>query len=241
MQYTLEQGESPFDFLPTVSTLDSAELVTDYFLEMIAGYGAAYVLMCRVPQPHEVLTECILMDTRPPTWAKRYHAKGYIKTDPLVLTAQRRMTPCTWSEAMLEFSDDPAAQLIHKERLANGVTDGLLVPIHTIKGHGGLVSVATKDALTKEALNAMTFMSLVVHNQLSAMQQSDASELEGFTAREIECLQWSAAGKTDEEIAKILGLSVKTVYYHIDGAKRRINASSRTHAVASAIRIGLFN
>ena len=87
----------------------------------------------------------------------------------------------------------------------------------------------------------MTFMSLVVHNVLSAMQQSDPAELAAFTAREIECLRWAAAGKTDDEIAQILGLSVKTVFYHIDGAKRRINASSRTHAVANAIRIGLFN
>ncbi len=241
MQYTMTQYENHRDFLPNVSALDSAELVADYFQEVIASYGATYVLMCRVPQQHEVLSECILMDTRPAAWARRYHAKGYMMTDPLVLTAQRRITPCTWSEAMTEFSDNPAAQLIHKERLDNGVTDGLLVPIHTIKGHAGLVSIATKAALTKEALNAMTFMSLVVHNVLSAMQQSDPAELAAFTPREIECLRWAAAGKTDDEIAQILGLSVKTVYYHIDGAKRRINASSRTQAVANAIRIGLFN
>ena len=73
------------------------------------------------------------------------------------------------------------------------------------------------------------------------MQQSGASALDEFTAREIECLQWAAAGKSDAEIALILDLSAKTVYFHINGAKRRINASSRTHAVASAIRIGLFN
>ena len=241
MQYSMEHCESPVEFLPTVSALDSAEHVADYFQEVITGYGATYVLMCRVPQPHEALADCILMDTRPAAWARRYHAKGYMTIDPLVLTAQRRVSPCSWSEAMTEFSDDPTAQLIHKERLAYGVTDGLLVPIHTSKGHAGLVSIATKVALTDVALHALTLMSLVVHNQLSAMQQPDANELEAFTAREVECLQWSAAGKTDEEIAKILGLSVKTVYYHIDGAKRRINASSRTHAVASAIRIGLFN
>ena len=161
--------------------------------------------------------------------------------DPLVLTAQRRVTSCTWSEAMTEFSDDRTAQLIHKERLANGVADGILVPIHTAKGHAGLVSIATKTALTAESLHALTLMSLVVHNQLSAMQQADPAALAGFTAREIECLKWVAAGKSDAEIAQILELSAKTVYFHIDGAKRRINASSRSHAVARALRIGLFN
>ena len=241
MQYSLARCEIPFDFIPTVSALESPELVAGYFQEVITGYGATYVLMCRVPQPHEALADCILMDTRPAAWARRYRARGYLTADPLVLTAQRRMTSCTWSEAMTEFSDDPTAQLIHKERLANGVTNGLLVPLHTTKGHAGLVSIATKDALTDEAQHALTFMSLAVHNLLSAMQQSGASALDEFTAREIECLQWAAAGKSDAEIALILDLSAKTVYFHINGAKRRINASSRTHAVASAIRIGLFN
>ena len=241
MQYSMEYCESPVDFLPTVSALDTAELVADYFQEVITGYGGTYVLMCRVPQPHETLADCILMDTRPLAWARRYRDKGYVITDPLVLTAQRRVTPCTWSDAMAEFPNDQIAQLIHKERLANGVTDGLLVPIHTTKGHGGLVSIGTMSALTDEALHALTLMSLVVHNLLSAMQQSGASALDEFTAREIECLQWAAAGKSDAEIALILDLSAKTVYFHINGAKRRINASSRTHAVASAIRIGLFN
>lgn len=241
MQYSMTRCEIPFDFIPTVSALESAELVAGYFQEVITGYGATYVLMCRVPQPHEALADCILMDTRPAAWARRYRARGYLTADPLVLTAQRRIISCTWSEAMTEFSDDQTAQLIHKERLANGVTNGLLVPIHTTKGHAGLVSIATKVALTDEAQHALTFMSLVVHNLLSAMQQSDPAALATFTAREIECLQWVAAGKTDEEIAQILELSAKTVFYHISGATRRINASSRSHAVASALRIGLFN
>ena len=241
MQYSIENCESPFDFLPTVAALDTAELVAEHFQEVITGYGGIYVLMCRVPKPHEALADCILMDTRPPAWARRYRNKGYMNTDPLVLTAQRRVLPCTWSDAMAAFPDDPTAQLIHKERLAYGVTDGLLVPIHSTNGRAALVSIGTNAVLTDEALDALTMMSLVAHNILSAMQQSDPTELGAFTAREIECLEWVAAGKSDADIARILELSAKTVYFHVDGAKRRINASSRSHAVASAIRLGLFN
>jgi DNA-binding CsgD family transcriptional regulator len=83
--------------------------------------------------------------------------------------------------------------------------------------------------------------SLVTHNILSSMQQSDPVELAEFTAREIECLKWVAAGKTDAEIAEILQLSRKTVFWHINGATKRMNASSRSHAVANAFRMGLIN
>ncbi len=241
MQHSMSHCENPVDFLPTVSALDTAELVADYFQEVVIGYGGTYVLMCRVPQPHELLADCIMMDTRPLAWVRRYRNKGYMTIDPIVLTAQRRVTPCTWSDAMAAFPDDRSAQLIHKERLANGVTDGLLVPIHTIKGHAGLVSISTKAALADAAFHALTLMSLVVHNQLSALQRSDPDELEAFTTREVECLTWAAAGKSDAEIAMILELSPKTVNYHIEGAKRRMNAASRTHAVASAFRLGLIH
>jgi LuxR family transcriptional regulator, quorum-sensing system regulator BjaR1 len=181
------------------------------------------------------------MDARPTAWSRRYRNKGYINTDPLVSTAQQRVTPCTWSEAMAAFADDPAAKLIHNERLAHGVTDGLLVPIHSAKGCKALVSIGTNSALTAEALHELTMKSLVTHNILSSMQQSDPSDPDAFTEREIECLKWVAAGKTDAEIAQILHLSRKTVFWHINGATKRINASSRSHAVASAIRMGLFN
>jgi LuxR family transcriptional regulator, quorum-sensing system regulator LasR len=76
---------------------------------------------------------------------------------------------------------------------------------------------------------------------LSSKQQSDPVELASFTAREIECLKRVAAGKTDLEIAQILHLSRKTVFFHISGATQRINASSRFHAVANAFRMGLIN
>ena len=97
MQYSLENCEKPIDFLPTVSALETAELVANYFQDVVTRYGGIYVLMCRIPEPHETLADCILMDTRPAAWSLRYRNKGYINTDPLVIAAQRRVTPCTWS------------------------------------------------------------------------------------------------------------------------------------------------
>ena len=208
MQYSLPRHENPVDFLPTVSALENPKRVADYFQEVITGYGGTYVLMCRVPQPHELLVDCILMDTRPVAWARRYRNKGYMNTDPLVLTAQRRVLPCTWSDAIAAFPDDPTAQLIHKERLAYGVTDGLLVPIHSTNGRAALVSIGTNAVLTDEALDALTMMSLVAHNILSAMQQSDPTELGAFTAREIECAARQSrceGGVNQDETAPGLG------------------------------------
>jgi DNA-binding NarL/FixJ family response regulator len=52
--------------------------------------------------------------------------------------------------------------------------------------------------------------------------------------REVECLTWSGRGKTSIEIATILGLSKRTVDFHIDNACRKLNVATRTEAVVKA-------
>jgi DNA-binding NarL/FixJ family response regulator len=52
--------------------------------------------------------------------------------------------------------------------------------------------------------------------------------------RELECLAWSGRGKTSPEIAAILGLSKRTVNFHIENACRKLNVSTRTEAVVKA-------
>ena len=52
--------------------------------------------------------------------------------------------------------------------------------------------------------------------------------------REIECLTWSARGKTSPEIAQIVNISKRTVNFHIENACRKFNVSTRTEAVVKA-------
>lgn len=57
-----------------------------------------------------------------------------------------------------------------------------------------------------------------------------------LTERELQCLDWSAKGKTSADIAIILSLSVLTVNNYLASATGKLNATSRTHAVAEAVR-----
>ena len=54
----------------------------------------------------------------------------------------------------------------------------------------------------------------------------------GLTARERDALRWVAAGKSDWEIAVILGVSQTTVRFHVDNARRKLGAVNRAQAVA---------
>jgi DNA-binding NarL/FixJ family response regulator len=56
----------------------------------------------------------------------------------------------------------------------------------------------------------------------------------GLNEREVEVLTWAARGKTSAEIAKILDLTKRTVDFHIDNARTKLGAATRTEAVLKA-------
>jgi DNA-binding NarL/FixJ family response regulator len=57
--------------------------------------------------------------------------------------------------------------------------------------------------------------------------------------REVETLTFSARGKTSAEIATILGLSKRTVDFHIENACRKLNVATRIQAAVKAVSGGL--
>ena len=52
--------------------------------------------------------------------------------------------------------------------------------------------------------------------------------------REVEVLTWVARGKTSADIAQILGLTKRTIDFHIDNARDKLGAATRTEAVVKA-------
>lgn len=60
-----------------------------------------------------------------------------------------------------------------------------------------------------------------------------------LTAREMEVLQRLVEGKSNKEIAQVLGVSARTVNFHLDNIYSKLGVSSRTEAVVYALRQGL--
>lgn len=60
-----------------------------------------------------------------------------------------------------------------------------------------------------------------------------------LSRREIECLQWLAVGKTISEAACILGISERTLRFHVTNARERLGVSTTMQAVvAAALKYG---
>ncbi len=78
---------------------------------------------------------------------------------------------------------------------------------------------------------------LSLHAEASS-QMTHAGD-DRLSARERQCLSWVSEGKTSDEIALIMGLSVSTVNGHLGTAMQKIGAPNRAMAMATAIRKGL--
>jgi len=65
--------------------------------------------------------------------------------------------------------------------------------------------------------------------------------LRQLTKREIEILRWTAEGKSSQEIANVLHLSVNTINYHIKKSITKLGVSNKTPATVLAQRLGYFD
>jgi DNA-binding CsgD family transcriptional regulator len=62
-----------------------------------------------------------------------------------------------------------------------------------------------------------------------------------LSERELECLEWVSLGKTSWETALILGVSERTINFHLLNAARKLNVYGRQAAIAIALRQNLLH
>lgn len=134
---------------------------------------------------------------------------------------------------------DPAAYASH------GIAGAITCPVHSPMGTIGAVVWATGDAGTDIArifsasAERMHILALkFVSAYRDARQSAAPVDPVEFTRREMQCLKWAAAGKTDNEIATIMGVSVPTIRFHLTNASRKLGVSGRAQVIRIATNMG---
>jgi LuxR family quorum sensing-dependent transcriptional regulator len=179
----------------------------------------------------------------PTEWDEFYHRNDFFEDDFMVVEARRRIMPFLWSEVAAQTKLTDRQRELHDAARAFGWREALAVPVHGPNSLQGLVTMATFDELALDASTKalLQAMSIAVHERCrtsASFGMSDAAPV-ALSRRELECLQWVAAGKTDWEIAKLLGIKPVTAHYHVERVKKKFGVSSRVEAVAAAVLSGL--
>jgi len=128
---------------------------------------------------------------------------------------------------------------------AYGVASAIICPCYMPYGVLGAIVWAGDKAvadIAKTFIAHAASMHQLTLKFLSAYRENDSHialpELVDLTRREIQCLKWAAIGKTDSEIATIMGISVPTIRFHLTNAGQKLSVSGRAQAVRVATSLG---
>lgn len=157
---------------------------------------------------------------------------------PFVERALRSPTPFLISE----LRDDPTTSGPWTQLLADVVKrgDGLIVPVYD--GDDPVAGFIFGGEKPNTSAYGRAMLQALAHSAFAryrALQTKTSQPAYTLSVREIQCLRSAAAGKSDGETAVILGISPRTVRFHVDHAKEKLGCRSRIQAVTKALQEGV--
>jgi LuxR family quorum sensing-dependent transcriptional regulator len=227
-------------FIERVDDVTSIAELNAAFAVTVAPFGVrdfAAAIIGRNGRPTEPV---VFASTRDPEWVARYVGRRYDRVDPVVPKLYRTTRPFTWDE--IEQPHAPmAVQELFSEVRAMGVEGGYVVPYHNGAGEIGCVTMQGGDMDLSPRERATLRLAAIFYAEVArelAEVQVDRATKTPLTARQLECLQWAAEGKSDWEISSILNIAEGTVHRHFENLRATLKVATRAQAIVIAVRQG---
>lgn len=180
-------------------------------------------------------------------WCKRYNERCYKHYDPVAIVSKRSRLPFFWDSRFFlrQFRKDQR-RVFHEARQFN-INAGYSIPVSGPNGDIGVFTLATNrsdqmDNIIHETAGDLLMNALHVHDKAISISLGHDRLTEsgnGLTARELECLKWTAEGMTTDEIGNKICLASATVNYHLNKAVKKLDATNKHHAAIRGVRLGL--
>jgi LuxR family quorum-sensing system transcriptional regulator CciR len=177
----------------------------------------------------------------PDEWVETVVRRRYFTIDPVHIVSQRSATGFHWSEFSKFISLTGPQQVMQAEAKRAGIADGFTVPVNVPGEYTGSISYAVESGANfpHASLPVANFLGPIAFEAArrisgGASRQPDQAEVH-LTTRQLDCVTLVAHGKSDVDIAAILGLSPATVRFHVDSARDRMQVATRTQLVVRAL------
>ncbi|MBZ6075994.1 helix-turn-helix transcriptional regulator [Microvirga puerhi] len=214
-------------------------------LPILGRFGADHVFAGLIPNPgssRQQQLSNVILDYWPKEWTHRYFSHGYIASDPAIRSVSTLPTPFFWNELEPLYRDRPEARRVMQEASDFKLKSGFTIPLATLEGDVAGFSIAGEYLdISPDERGMLTLVATYALGRAILIQESAAQPSAVLSPREREALQWAAEGKSEWEIGELMGISEHGVDKHMRAARLKLGTTSRTHAVAEAIRMGLIN
>lgn len=235
-------GQQALEFIEELDRLDSPEVVVEVTYRLLGRLGFEGLFFAELdPRLLRRFDDFVLASRCPPEFGAIYTERNYAGIDANIRRARRSNRTFEWSKAGYRDDDhDPHTPEFLRFLCDFGFPRGFVVPIHGPAGYIAGVAVAgDKVDLSVRTKPAIHLTALYAFNRILELVAA-RPQPPPLTPREREVLAWSAQGKSAWEIGEILCVAKRTVDEHAQTAMRKLGATTRTHAVAIALRNRLF-
>ncbi len=204
--------------------------------KLVEFYGFKNFMVLNLPPATALgLSGSAIINNWPAELVSLFDREGMIRSSFVLRQLRRSVTPFAFD--LERDAETPEMSTVFGKF---GIVRGACIPVHDPAGARGAVVIGgVGDEPNRQQLMELTFAAIHIFDRLAEIRNMDVRATDLLTDREIDCLTWTAAGKTSAEIADILGLSEHTVNHYLNRAAKKLDTVNRTQAVAKALRIGL--
>lgn len=226
-----------------IAALETQFDIVRYMRRKCEEYGLRYFIAFTLPGfEAEKLSAYSIVSNWPQEVLSKYDALRMVRYSASIRKLRLTTVPFSYDmrEWIGEASEDEDFSELVELMTGHGMLVGHFFPVHDALGNrGAIVWSGEAAAIARDDRLMLQMISVHLFNRLAEIGAAWKSGQIVLTEREIQCLSWTAAGKTSLEIAEILGLSEHTVNHYLNQVTRKLEAVNRTQAVVKAIRRGL--
>lgn len=239
----MERLRPGYKFQDLALELKNASSVDTTLRIFEAAYGIDFSTYHLALTIADVVDTPYVRTTYPDAWVARYLLRGYAKIDPILRNGLERQMPFDWREVEVPQS---AYQFLLDAQEHGVGANGYSIPIVDTKRRA-LFSLNSRKTVSGWSKLLETYrdewlaLAFLIHRKAVFELHGEHDPIPQLGPREKECLHWSALGKTYDEIAEILGISLHTTHRYLMSARHKLGAASTTAATALAIQLRLIN
>lgn len=220
------------------ATATSAKEVWAQLKAFAAPHGFHHLTVIRFSDelPHRVAKSILYMDG-PEGFAEEFDREHFGPDHPLITRALSTLEPFSAAETRATALTPAQRGVLQRINVTLNVREGWTIPVHFCERLRGIIMTGgPAPDMSRLLSSTLHLLALAAFKRVEDLAAGVDAKAHTLTPREVECLRWVALGKTDGEIAVILSIGKRTVRFHVENAKRKLQVATRVQAVAEAIR-----
>lgn len=179
-----------------------------------------------------------------PQWVVLYQDETFRACDPVPEYVMARAEPVLWAQAasaILAKGPNEKVREFFRESQKHGLEHGISIPSFGPRNRHAYTAFGFDnpvDSIDDERCIELSTIMQTAHLRISALLDKRAGPVT-LSAREKEVLERISQGKSNAEIAEMLGISSDTVTTYVRRVFTKLDANDRVGAAIKALRLGL--